>query len=190
MADDRLCSIPGCEKRAFKRSWCSAHYGRWWRHGDPTAGTTANGSPMAFIRHEAVPFRGTECLLWPFSVNDRGYGKLAIDSRFYYAHRFVCELVHGAPTSDRPFVAHACGVRLCCNPGHLRWATASENQQDRFIHGTDDSGEKFYAAKLTAAQVREIRGMRGRELQRQTAQRFGISQGTVSRIQTGRRWAR
>lgn len=37
MADLRLCSIPGCSKKLFAKSWCSAHYARWSRWGDPLA---------------------------------------------------------------------------------------------------------------------------------------------------------
>lgn len=29
------CSIEACDKAAFCRGWCSAHYSRWQRHGDP-----------------------------------------------------------------------------------------------------------------------------------------------------------
>jgi 5-methylcytosine-specific restriction endonuclease McrA len=29
------CSIDDCIKAAFCRGWCSAHYSRWQRHGDP-----------------------------------------------------------------------------------------------------------------------------------------------------------
>jgi len=29
------CSIPDCNKPTFCRGWCSAHYSRWQRHGDP-----------------------------------------------------------------------------------------------------------------------------------------------------------
>jgi hypothetical protein len=29
------CSIDGCEAAKFSRGWCSRHYSRWQRHGDP-----------------------------------------------------------------------------------------------------------------------------------------------------------
>jgi 5-methylcytosine-specific restriction endonuclease McrA len=29
------CSIEGCGKPGFCRGWCTAHYSRWQRHGDP-----------------------------------------------------------------------------------------------------------------------------------------------------------
>lgn len=35
MANSRLCSIPDCDKPSRQRGWCSTHYWRWWKHGDP-----------------------------------------------------------------------------------------------------------------------------------------------------------
>lgn len=35
---ERLCSIDGCDKSVESRGWCNAHYQRWLRHGEPTAG--------------------------------------------------------------------------------------------------------------------------------------------------------
>jgi hypothetical protein len=32
---DRVCSIPNCDKPAWVRGWCQAHYARWQRYGDP-----------------------------------------------------------------------------------------------------------------------------------------------------------
>lgn len=32
------CSIPSCELRVEGRGWCSTHYQRWQRHGDPLGG--------------------------------------------------------------------------------------------------------------------------------------------------------
>lgn len=33
-----MCSISGCTRPVYRKGWCGAHYGRWWRHGDPLAG--------------------------------------------------------------------------------------------------------------------------------------------------------
>lgn len=38
MAQATLCSIDGCERATVGRGWCTAHYKRWKRHGDPLAG--------------------------------------------------------------------------------------------------------------------------------------------------------
>lgn len=34
---ERTCSIEGCDKPHFGRGWCSTHYQRWKRLGDPLA---------------------------------------------------------------------------------------------------------------------------------------------------------
>lgn len=38
MADSRLCSIEGCGKPHHRYGWCSLHFTRWRRHGDPLGG--------------------------------------------------------------------------------------------------------------------------------------------------------
>lgn len=45
MKATRTCSIPGCDKPHLSRGWCSAHWTRWKRHGDPLGGGTAR-QPM------------------------------------------------------------------------------------------------------------------------------------------------
>lgn len=32
---ERTCSFEGCDKITFARNWCTMHYSRWRRHGDP-----------------------------------------------------------------------------------------------------------------------------------------------------------
>jgi hypothetical protein len=34
--DDKICSVDGCDKPVLAREWCSTHYQRWKRHGDPS----------------------------------------------------------------------------------------------------------------------------------------------------------
>jgi len=31
-----ICSVEGCGKKAYTRTWCRTHYSRWIRTGDPT----------------------------------------------------------------------------------------------------------------------------------------------------------
>lgn len=71
---------------------------------------------------------------------------------------------------------------------NLRWDTRSNNHKDKLRHGTHARGERHPHAKLTQAQVDEIR--RSPDLQRVIAGRYGIQQAHVSRIKRGVRWLR
>src|SRR3972149_10759839 len=78
------------------------------------------------------------CLIWPFSTNGTGYGRLGVDGKGYYAHRYMCELVNGPPPTPDHEASHDCGNGHlgCVHPRHLEWKTASENHLDRRRHGT------------------------------------------------------
>jgi hypothetical protein len=39
MSDE--CSVLGCHRPVKARGWCTAHYSRWQRHGDPRGGLDA-----------------------------------------------------------------------------------------------------------------------------------------------------
>lgn len=106
------------------------------------------------------------------------------------AHR----LVAGAfiPNPDAlPDVAHNDGNPRNGRADNLRWSTHRDNQMDMRKHGTMQDGERCVTAKLTAAQVSEIRAALqnakrgdGRRLARQ----YGLSVSQISRIKNGRRW--
>lgn len=35
MRDPKPCAIQGCKKHSVTRGWCSKHYVRWLKHGNP-----------------------------------------------------------------------------------------------------------------------------------------------------------
>lgn len=146
----------------------------------------SKGAAKAFI-DRALRHQTDECLLWPYAKMSSGYGAININGRKEGAHRVVCVRFWGPPT-DRQDAAHECGNRLCVNPAHLRWANRSDNLSDRDRHGTHQKGENAPWAKLNAADIREIRGLRGVETQDAIGQRFGIPQSYVSEIQLGKVW--
>ena len=75
------------------------------------------------------------CVLWPFTVNSKGYGQLGVNGKSTSVHVLACEQAHG-PRPEGKQVAHSCGVKRCINQRHLRWATQSENEADKVLHGT------------------------------------------------------
>lgn len=136
-------------------------------------------------------FSSQECLLWPFKSRYKsGYGSVWIDGKLTGAHRAMLRL----KTGDCPLgmtAAHSCGVKLCVNPNHLRWATQSENEADKKLHGTAQIGEGNGAAKLMAADVCKIKAMLFERLKshREISEQFSISRRTVSAISEGKLWA-
>jgi hypothetical protein len=128
---------------------------------------------------------GDGCLAWPFTVGGAGYGQFSAHRKFYYAHRYMCELAHGPAPSDGHQAAHSCGNTECVNPRHLSWKTPAENQLDRRDHGTTMGGRRH---KLTPEQVAEIRAAAGTEPRARTAARYGVTGVTVRHIQNGNTW--
>lgn len=132
------------------------------------------------------------CWEWTSATLVDGYGLLRIDGKGkQLAHRFSYEL-HCGPIPDGIHVLHRCDNRLCVRPEHLFLGTRSDNMQDMVNKGrnADIGGEKNPNAKLSPAQVEEIRVLRASGQTRpEVARRFGISTRMVSLITTGKSWA-
>ena len=72
---------------------------------------------------------------------------------------------------------------------NLYWGTKSENQNDRIRHGTSNRGERSGTAKLTEAQVLEIRQRVGKETLRNLAKEYGVSHTAIRRAAIGMKWS-
>src|ERR1039458_3356779 len=83
-------------------------------------------------RHD--PKETDQCIAWPFGESGHGYGAKVSD--LGYPHQFICRKFHGPEPTAKHEVAHGCGNRICINPKHLRWATHTENEADKLLHGT------------------------------------------------------
>jgi hypothetical protein len=83
-------------------------------------------------------------------------------------------------------VLHRCDNPPCCNPKHLVLGTHAENMADRDAKGRMARGAGQPRAKLTEADVIEIR--RSDDMQKDIADRFGVSAATISRIRAGLEW--
>jgi len=139
---------------------------------------------------EKVDIRGPdECWPWLASTGERGYGKIMIHGpdgkAMATASRIAYELCFG-PVHDGLQVLHSCDNPPCCNPGHLFLGTQLQNVADMEAKGRMSVGEEHPTAKLTAAQVAEIR--HSHELQAVVGARFGVTQSNVSLIRSGKRW--
>lgn len=191
MAATHICSIPYCSKPHVSRGWCSSHYLRWKRHGDPLSGRTSQGEPLAFLE-DALAADTDECISWPFGKGLDGRARIVLNGRKCIVSRVVCERAHGTPPTPKHEAAHSCGMghEGCINPRHLRWATASENQKDRAEHGTHTMGERNPKAVLTESDVHQIRRLiADGNTRRALAREYGVSRHTIADIAARRTWA-
>lgn len=146
------------------------------------------GSSEAFLRAN-MGFEHDYCLLWPYRLTRKGYGLAVIGGRQMQAHRWMCILSHGEPPSPEMQAAHICGNPNCVNPRHLRWATQSENQQDRVQHGTTNRGERDGMAKLSEQQVQAIIALKSIISGVELAEVYGVNPSAIYKIWRGERWA-
>lgn len=137
----------------------------------------------------AISEARNDCLAWPFARRANGYGQIFWRGIRTTTHRVACELAHGPAPKIGMEAAHSCGNRICCNPRHLRWASAKENAADRVTHGTHFFGEKCPSSKLTSKEVRQIRALlkRGYSLS-VIARNFKVSLGSIWDIKSGKTW--
>jgi hypothetical protein len=104
-------------------------------------------------------------------------------------HFLVCEAFHG----DRPegaVVAHGDGDPSNNRAGNLRWSTRWQNEHDKRRHGTALLGEQHHRAKLTEADVRNVRRRRAAgEAGNALAREYGVTPSAICAIVKRRVWA-
>lgn len=124
----------------------------------------------------------TGCWIWTGRINDGGYGIIWAWGKAQPVHRVAHKLYIG-PIPDGFHVDHVfdrgCRHRNCWNPGHIEAVTQAENNR-RIPNRSSINAE-------IAGQVRSAYGS-GRK-QAVIAALFGITQGRVSSICSGRVWA-
>lgn len=147
------------------------------------------GKCIAWLR-ERVHHDGEGCLIWPFNRGQYGYGTFGLGGKVLYAHRWMCEQVHGpAPSADHQ-AAHDCGNgdKGCVHPKHVFWKTPLENSQDKIAHGTTYTNKGRRRNKLTPEQVAQIRLISTVAEQNEAAKRFGVSSSMIRKIIYGKSW--
>lgn len=185
------CQVDGCEAAHHAHGFCANHAFRYKKYGHPEGGgpsRTKRGKSLQWLK-DHTDYDGDDCLIWPFGQT--AYSAVALDGVPVGAHRLMCRLAHGEPPKDKAVAAHSCGKAHegCVNPRHLRWATFHDNAADAIAHGTWAHGEGVAGAKLTEADVREIRRLEGTMSQWDIARRFGVTQSAVSCIYRRKTWA-
>jgi hypothetical protein len=131
------CSIVEDEKRCggsvHGYGWCSKHYMRWRRHGDPLMrlqipGATPTERFWAKVNlygRMASPYAGP-CSEWTGALQSEGYGSFWYDGRVMLAHKWWWEQANG-PVPSGLELDHLCRNRACVNLAHLEIVTKAEN---------------------------------------------------------------
>lgn len=90
-----------------------------------------------------VPVLGeAECWPWLGKRHKEGYGRLALDGRWQYAHRLHLELVYGSLPRDG-MVLHRCNNKPCVNPAHLYVGGKRANAVDAVRDGVHPQARKL-----------------------------------------------
>jgi len=190
MTDSKVCSIPGCGKRFVARGFCGMHYQRFKKYGDPgKLGCLTPGVAMNFLEEFLTKPHGDECEQWPFTKS-AGRAIIGHGRKRHKVCRIICERIYGEPPTPVHEAAHSCGNGHigCVNPKHLRWATPSENAQDKSIHGTQKRGEATPSSKLTDEDVAFIKQNLHRYSNQELAKRFSVHRVTIAEIRKDRAW--
>lgn len=179
----RICRVQGCERAHAARGYCQLHYTRWKKNQDlttpPHRASLREKFDHVFQRSKS---HVDACWLWKGSVDSPGYGQVWSDGKYHAAHRLAYQF-HVGPIPEGRYVCHKCDNRQCVNPSHLYLGTHHEN-----IHEAAFKGRLH--RKLQPAQVSLLKKVAAgqRVTQREWADAFGVTQGTISRVLSGAAW--
>ncbi len=106
------------------------------------------------------------------------------DMTIQNVHSLVCEAFHGKPKGGKGLhVRHLNGNSMDNRPCNLAYGTPQENWEDKILTNTATIGEKNGRAKLSNKQRREVYDLYAEGCsQKKIAERFGVTQGAVSKI--------
>lgn len=186
------------------------------RGGQNGGGKKPNECTLSVIEDRSIPEPMSGCWLWLGAYRSKKYGIIALRGKVVGAHRFSWQADRGVePPPDR-FICHRCDNPACVNPDHLFLGTRQENVDDMMRKGRHvaPSGERNGArrhperfaearaahrgegsgtAKLTAAQVMEIRRrFKAGESRTQLAKAFahtGVTYDAIKQLIRRATWA-
>jgi hypothetical protein len=116
-----------------------------------------------------------ECWEWQGCLNSYGYGVFIRNKKTIFAHRVMVDAAPGE------CALHHCDNRKCCNPAHIFKGDRADNMRDMYA-----KGRRVYTHKLTMAQVKIIRNLRGKVTGKELAATYHVSISLISMIQLGK----
>ena len=156
----------------------------------------SKGTLRERFERKYIPEPNSGCWLWIGALGGQtGRAMIGMDRKVVYASHVSWLLFKSdLPRLPGDQILHTCDMPSCVNPDHLWLGSQLDNVRDckkkgRLKRGpgyTTIIGEQHYNAKLTEADVIEIRT--GLLNYRDYAQKFGVSADYVHQIQRGRTW--
>lgn len=131
--------------------------------------------------------REGECVVWTGSMMPKkGYGQMRVEGKTRLAHHVSWFIKHGRWPR---YLMHSCDNPACVLPAHLTEGDAIRNSADMVRKGRSLKGERSPTAKLTEADVLEIRSRYMTETVANLSKEFGVSEGQVCMAARGVTWA-
>jgi len=142
------------------------------------------GTPIQrFFDNIKFPSDLSSCWIWIGCNNGNGYGRLIIDNKKVFAHRFSYELFI-KPIPKKMFICHHCDNPQCVNPDHLFIGTQKDNMQDMI------KKNRCTYSKVTIKEVLEIRKLYVLKdiAYKQLAKKYSVTEQTIKDIVNKKTW--
>ena len=175
---DRNCKVTDCNGDPYFGGfgYCSKHYYRLRRHGDPNylrkvSPHMSDDERFSFIGYDIVD----DCWKWRGTVGAGGYGVIKTSLGVEKAHRLSYR-IHFGEIPKGEHVLHSCDNPICVNPSHLRVGSRSDNMQEMW----DKKRHPKTARKLDSETEKRV-AQRYWETRKPmlVAEEFGISRSLV-----------
>lgn len=186
---DDACAAPGCDRTEGrrKRGLCTRCYQRAKARRQlalyPSSMVPRGATLAERLEHHGWNVTPAGCWEWVGSLNQNGYGQLAVGTDRPEIASRVAYTAWVGPIPAEGVVCHECDNPPCINPAHLFIGTRADNNRDAADKARTANGE-LRPHKLKDAQVTEIRRryLRGDVKQRTLALEFGVSQQLISSL--------
>lgn len=136
MQATRRCSVDGCDATGrLIRGWCSKHYQRWSKFGDPNTVTVIrlrNGASDEdrFRIHVDDSGGPDACHPWMGARLRADYGSFHANGHSIQAHRWILGHIRGKHLTGDELALHHCDNPPCVNPRHLYVGDHVQNMRD------------------------------------------------------------